>query len=231
MRAFTFLLGLALPLVAATAGAAPDAVAPVIWSLENFRTIGGHPTEVIGAPMWDKAGPGGLRFNGVADGLVVPAIAIAGWESFTVEALISPDADGPEEQRFVHFEDEQGHRGLLEIRVQKDGQWCMDSFLFGGETARLALIDHTKRHPSGRWHWVALTYTDGHMAHFVDGVKECEGTIRFPPMKAGRTSIGVRLNNVYWFKGAIREVRFTPGALPAKKLQRVISLPAPARKG
>ena len=221
---------LALFLVAGTALTAAGSGGSVMWSLENFSVVGGRPVEVWGAPAWDKAGPGGLRFNGIADGIVVPTIAMEGWENFTVEALISPDADGPEEQRFLHLEDEAGHRALLEIRVQKDGRWCMDSFLFAGETDRLTLIDRTKLHPSGRWHWVALTYADGQMAHFVDGVKECAGTVRFPAMKAGQTSIGVRLNKVYWFKGAIHELRFHPAALPAEKLQRVISLPSSARK-
>jgi hypothetical protein len=33
--------------------------------------------------------------------------------------------------------------------------------------------------------------------------------------------VGVRQNKVYWFKGAIKEVRFTPAALAPEKLQRV----------
>ena len=40
-------------------------------------------------------------------------------------------------------------------------------------------------------------------------------------MKPGRTSLGVRLNQVFWFKGAIREVRIHPAALDAAALQRV----------
>ena len=214
----------------AVTGRTADAVAPVTWSLKNVGAITGRPVKILGKPQWDKTGPGGLRFNGATDGVVIPEVAIEGWASFTIEALISPDADGPAEQRFIHFEDELGHRGLLEIRVLKDGQWCVDTFLFTGADNHLALMDRTKLHPAGRWHWIALSYTDGRMTHFVDGVKECEGTLRFPPMKAGRTSLGVRLNKTHWFKGAIHEVRFHPAALPAEKLQRVISLPGPARR-
>ena len=38
-------------------------------------------------------------------------------------------------------------------------------------------------------------------------------------MKPGQTSLGVRLNRVFWFKGDVREVRFTPAALGEEALQ------------
>jgi hypothetical protein len=37
----------------------------------------------------------------------------------------------------------------------------------------------------------------------------------------GQIALGVRLNQVSWFKGLIRTVRFTPSALPENALQRV----------
>jgi hypothetical protein len=52
------------------------------------------------------------------------------------------------------------------------------------------------------------------MRHYINGVKELSAPIAvFTPPKAGRTSMGVRINKVYWFKGAIRQARFTRGAL------------------
>jgi hypothetical protein len=51
-------------------------------------------------------------------------------------------------------------------------------------------------------------------------VKELEGNVTIPPMDAGRISLGVRQNKVYWFKGGIREVRFSPAALAPAELQR-----------
>jgi hypothetical protein len=60
------------------------------------------------------------------------------------------------------------------------------------------------------------------MTHFVNGEKELEATdVKFGPLGPGKISLGVRQNRLYWFKGAIREVRFTPAALPPEKLQRV----------
>ncbi|MGC4074621.1 MAG: hypothetical protein QM760_19395 [Nibricoccus sp.] len=162
-----------------------------------------------------------VRFDGKADGLLVPVIPIADWKRFTIEIFFSVDADGIPEQRFLHLQDAKGRRVLIELRLLPESRWCLDTFLYSDAGHRLTLIDRTKVHPAGRWHWAALTFADGRMTHFVDGVKECEGAIQFEPMSvSGRTSLGVRQNKVSWFKGAIREVRFTPEALPAEKLQR-----------
>ncbi len=199
-----------------------------IWRLEEPGQIGGHPATVLGAPQvaTDAAGPA-LRFNGASDGLLVPVNPIAGWPEFTVEALIDPDAGGPAEQRFLHIQDQIGAAGdpgsrlLMEIRV--DGaNWSLDTYLFSAATkSKLPLLDRTKLHPTGRWTWVALVYGHGHMASYVDGAKELEGEVDIPPLGAGRTSLGVRQNRVFWFKGAIREVRFHPAALGAGELQRM----------
>jgi hypothetical protein len=47
----------------------------------------------------------------------------------------------------------------------------------------------------------------------VNGQLELSKEIQFEIQGPGRTSLGVRLNKVNWFKGAIRTARFTPGAL------------------
>ena len=71
------------------------------------------------------------------------------------------------------------------------------------------------------WHTAALTYDGTTMAHYVDGVKELEGTVKVRPQGPGRTSLGVRQNLVYWFKGQIRRVRITPDVVAREKLLRV----------
>jgi hypothetical protein len=65
-----------------------------------------------------------------------------------------------------------------------------------------------------------LVYDGTIMSHYVDGAKEQESAVAFGPMQAGRTSLGVRLNQVFWFKGCIAEVRFHSRAVPAARLQR-----------
>ena len=121
--------------------------------------------------------------------------------------------------RFQHIEDEHGNRATMEIRLTPAGRWSLDTFLLCGDNRR-ALLDPTRLHPAGRWTWVALRYDGRRMVSFVDGVKELEGAVNVTPFAAGRTALGVRLNQIYWFKGAIREVRFHPRALDAADLQR-----------
>jgi len=67
---------------------------------------------------------------------------------------------------------------------------------------------------------VALTFDGRTMSHYVNGTLQLQGAVAFPPMARGRTSLGVRQNLVYWFKGCISEVRFSAIALEAGKLRR-----------
>jgi hypothetical protein len=195
--------------------------APVVWQFDQTAAIAGCPTEVLGLPrVVESAGERFVQFDGARDGLIVSVNPLTGLPRFTIEVLVRPEAGGAAEQRFLHVQDEFGNRVLLEIRLTPEGQWALDTFMFSG-ASRLTLLDRTKVHPAGRWHWVALRY-DGHrMTSWVDGRPELEGEIEFAPMKSGQTSLGVRLNRISWFKGAIREVRFHPGELADGALQRV----------
>jgi len=217
---------LLVPIFCVTAAVAAE---PAIWRLDRADRVGGHSMEALGAPKTSEA-PGGkaLWFNGATDGLYVPVNPLEGLESFTVEALFNPDAEGPKEQRFLHLQDnidaaaDAGSRALLEIRLA-DGTWALDGFVFSSTTKeRLVLFDATKRHPAGRWTWVALVYDHGQLATYVNGVKELDGKVAFPPTGPGRVSLGVRQNKVSWFKGGLAEVRWHATAIPAEKLQRIL---------
>lgn len=209
--------------------AATVAQAQEIWRLDNLTRIGGHPVTVEGAPKVEMssaaAGPA-VRFNGASDGLFLPAIPIAGAEQFTIEILFWPEEGGPEAQRFLHLEDAKLGRALIETRLDGKGNWWLDTFLLpagpAGQSRGLALIDPKLVHPTNQWTWAALRYDGRIMSHFVNGVKELEGELKFPPFLAeGRTSVGVRQNKVFWFKGLIREVRFHREAISPAALQRV----------
>jgi hypothetical protein len=200
---------------AAAEGAPP---ASLVWSLDNLKSIGGQAALVLGAPQVTPGEPG-IRFNGSDDGLILPVNPLAGFRAFTIEALIRPEAGGAPEQRFLHLEDEHGNRATMEIRLTADGRWALDTFLLCGDSRR-ALLDRTRLHPAGRWTWVALRYDGQRMTSFVDAIQELEGVVNVTPFAAGRTALGVRLNQVYWFKGAIQEVRFHARALAVADLQR-----------
>jgi hypothetical protein len=212
--AFCFVL-----LVARLAAAGQPAT--TVWHLDQIEGMGGHAVTVLGAPQVAKeAGAAAVHFNGASDGLFVPVNPLQGAETFTIEVLFNPAADGPVEQRFLHLQDTPTSRALLEIRLA-GGTWALDAFLFSPVTkGRLVLLDATKRHPADRWTWVAMVYDGKRLTSYVDGVKELEGEVSFPLMSSGRVSLGVRQNKVSWFKGGLREVRWHTRAVSAEDLQR-----------
>ena len=214
-RALVLLVGLAFATTA-------DVHAAEVWRLDNLERIGGHAVEVIGGPrVSELAGGPGIVFDGTKDGLFVPAIPFAGAEHFTIEILFRPEADGLRAQRFLHVQDTQGYRALIETRLDGRGAWYLDTFICtGAEETGVALVEPKNLHPTGRWYWAALRYDGKMMAHFVNGRKELERAANFKPITDGKISLGVRQNKVYWFKGAIREVRFHREALPDDRLQR-----------
>ncbi len=195
--------------------------APVVWAVTNVNQIGGRQPQVLGNPGLLDAAAGGpaLRFDGKGDGLIVPLNPLAGLKQFTIEVLLNPEANGPTAQRFFHIEDDRGSRALLEIRILKGNFWSLDAFLQSGSSKR-TLYNRDRLHPTGAWTWVALVYDGRRMTDYVNGTKEEQGTVTFPPMSKGQTSLGVRLNKVFWFAGSLKEVRFHSRAIPPGELQR-----------
>lgn len=191
----------------------------IVWRMQGLDAIGGVRPERWGQPRIEN---GAVVFDGRGDGLLLPLNPLAGWKAFTVEILFRPDADGAAEQRFFHAQERDGggRRALVELRLDEKKGWWLDTFLYD-EAAKRTLIEPLRVHPVGQWFWVALRYDGERMSHWVNGVREAEGAVAFGPMRGGAVSLGVRQTRTYWFKGAIREVRFTPAAVVAEKLQRV----------
>jgi hypothetical protein len=197
-----------------------EAAAQTVWKLDRLDRIGDKPTNVIGNPKLID-GPNGkaISFDGVDDGLVVDGNPVAGLPAFTVEAIFRPGAGGEKEQRWLHVQgNTRDDRVLLEIRVDGD-QWFLDTFIKSGENRRTLYAENFK-HPLDQWYHVALVFDGAVMKHFVDGREELSGPLTIAPLDAGKTSLGVRLNRVYWFKGAISRVRFTPRALSVKEFMK-----------
>ncbi len=200
---------------------AGDAPKTTVWNLDNVSTIGGLTPVVLGAPRtMSEAGRKALCFDGKTDGLFLPVNPIAGWSRFTIEILFKPEGDGPAEQRFLHIQDEQERRVLIETRVIDPRNWALDTFLRESDANKLTLLDKSKVQSTDQWHWAALVYDGNTMAHYVDGDLQLAGTVIFQPMGAGRISLGVRQNKIHWFKGCISRVRFTAAAVPAGALQK-----------
>jgi hypothetical protein len=185
------------------------------WELNSDSSqVGGYPTQVLGAPKLIETPQGkALEFDGKQDGIIVAANPLADAERFTLEVIFRPEAGGPKEQRFVHLQEAGSeNRILIEARLTEDNRWFLDTFIRSGETDQ-TLYAEKFLHPVGKWFQAALVFDGREMRHYVNGVREMAAPIHYRPLKAGQTSLGVRLNRVFWFKGAIRKVRFTHGAL------------------
>jgi hypothetical protein len=192
----------------------------VVWKLDNLKKIGGNKVTVIGDPQVVK-GPKGkaVQFDGARDGLLLETNPVAGARAFTVEAVIRPDAGGLEEQRWMHIQGPSADsRVMLETRLH-GGEWFLDTFVKNGprpEDGR-TLYDENFKHPVGAWYHVALVYDGATVRNYVDGREELSGPLAVAPLAEGLTSVGVRQNRVYWFKGAISRLRFTPRALSPRE--------------
>jgi hypothetical protein len=187
----------------------------VVWNIDTITAVGGHPTEVLGAPKVISV-PGGkaVEFDGVKDGLIVDAFPLAGVRAFTLEVIFCPYADGSAEQRFFHLQENEGDNLiLLETRIIDGNKWSLDSFIQSHETNQ-TLLDKTITHPTGAWYNATLVFDGKEMRHYINGVQELSAELKsFSPYLGGKTSIGVRMNKVFWFKGAIGKARFTQRAL------------------
>ena len=193
----------------------------IVWEIDNLNSISGHKTIVLGSPKVIETDNGkAVEFDGVKDGLLVEELPLAGAEKFTLEIVFRPDAKGPKEQRFLHLqEDGCEYRILIETRLTDNGLWYLDTYIKNAKGDK-TLVKSANTHPVGQWYNATLVYDGREMRHYVNAVKEMSAELAFAPLNEGKISIGVRINQVHWFKGAIREIRFTRGILrPEEFLQ------------
>jgi hypothetical protein len=215
---FAAALGLALAVPA-------DPPAQMVWNFDRLDRIGGLATTVLGEPRIIQT-PGGkaVEFDGVDDALLIDAHPLAGAATFTWEAIFRPDG-GQAEQRWFHLEEnpatglDSNNRMLFEIRVV-DGRWCLDAFNKTG-AANKALMDRTHLHPLGVWHHVAAVYDGKEFRSYVNGTLDGAAEIQLAPQGPGRTAVGMRMNKVFYFKGAVRTARFTRRALAPAEFLRI----------
>lgn len=191
------------------------------WKFDRIDTIGGHAVTVLGHPHVIETPKGkAVQFNGVDDALFLDIHPLAGAHEFTWEVIFRPYADGRPEQRFFHLQENgTDNRMLFEIRL-KDGNWFLDSFAMSGTESK-ALFNQDHLHPAGQWYHVAAVYDGRVYSNYVDGVLENSAELHLEPQRPGRTSVGVRINRVDYFKGAILMARMTDRALkPSQFLKK-----------
>ena len=208
-----------LTLSACNASAPTGQVSPiadsVIWRLDNLERIGGYPVKIEGEPtVIDTLHGKAIEFDGVDDAIFLDVHPLDGMSSFTVEVIFNPYADGAAEQRFFHMQESASDsRVMFETRLVAGARWFLETFIKSGEQ-RVVLYAEDHTHEVGTWQHAAIVVDGATMKHFVNGELELSEALSFAPQGRGRTSLGVRINKVHWFDGAIRTARFTPRALP-----------------
>jgi hypothetical protein len=206
-------------------GSRRKAADPVVWMFDRLENIGGHNTTVLGNPRVIDAPVGkAVEFDGIDDALFIDNHPLAGAAQFTWEAIFRPDG-GEREQRWFHLSEldpatgtDTENRMLFEIRVAGES-WFLDSYNESGGVGK-ALMNKTALHPLGAWYHVASVYDGKEFTNYVDGVREGSAEIALAPHRAGHASVGVRINKVFYFKGAVHLARFTRRALPPSEFLR-----------
>ncbi len=197
----------------------------IMWTFDRLEHIGGHKTTALGQPkVIDSPIGKAVEFDGVDDALFIDNHPLAGARTFTWEAIFRPDG-GEREQRWFHLSEKNPQTGadtdnrmLFEIRVV-DAQWFLDSFIQSG-TENKALMNRQALHPLGAWYHVASVYDGREFRNYVDGVQEGSAQLQLAPHGPGHTSVGVRINKVFYFKGAVHLARFTRKALSPSEFLR-----------
>jgi len=197
----------------------------VMWTFDRLENIGGHKTTVLGQPkVIDSPVGKAVEFDGVDDALFIDTHPLAGAKTFTWEAIFRPDG-GQKEQRWFHLSEQDPQTGadtdnrmLFEIRVVDD-QWYLDSYSQSGTESK-ALMNRQALHPLGAWYHVASVYDGQEFRNYVDGVQEGSAQLRLAPHGPGHASVGVRINKVFFFKGAVHLARFTRKALSPSEFLR-----------
>jgi hypothetical protein len=182
------------------------------WIISDIAEKSQKGIRIAGKPaVMDCKYGKALTFDGSADAIFLDSMPLTGLIHFTIELIIQPFSGGNFEQRFLHFGEVQGYRVLLELRSTPT-DWYFDAFVKAGDQ-QCTLIDPGLLHPLNQWYHLAYVINNGKLETFVNGKKELEGHIVLAPLKGDITSIGVRQNEISWFKGAIYKISITNKAL------------------
>lgn len=195
----------------------------VLWHIDNLSQIGGNSVQVVGNPKIIQTEIGdAIEFDGVDDGLIVNNNPMAGVSAFTIEIIFKPYTNGAIEQRFLHFQQDDNNRILIELRNTNNTNWSLDTFIKSGNSNK-TLLDYSFAHNFNAWSHAALVYENGVMKHYVNGNKELEDNVTYQVVNSGETALGMRLNQVSWFKGAIRAVKVTNSSVNPEEFMTIES--------
>lgn len=182
------------------------------WFPAKLLNEEGNSIIILGNPQICSSKYGNaVQFNGINDAIFLDEMPLEGLKQFTIEVIFFPESESKFEQRFLHYGEVKGSRVLLELRAIED-YWYFDAYV-NSDNEDKALIDSNLIHPLDNWYHLAYVVDNGLLSTYINGVKELESAIKFSPIQSGKTSIGVRQNEVSWFKGKIYKIRISNTAL------------------
>lgn len=184
-----------------------------IWNTDNLKEIGGYPVTLFGNPVVkDFKFGSAIEFDGKDDGIIVKGFPFNKHASFTAEVIFNPYDSFPnnKEQRFLHVQSPNrgSRRFLIELRLNEKKQWYIDTHIRADSTFLTCLAKEFP-HPVNKWYHIVFTYNNGKARHFVNGVEEMSGEVKYIPIDSANVSIGMRMNQVSFFNGAIHSVAFS----------------------
>ena len=84
-----------------------------------------------------------------------------------------------------------------------------------------AIMVREKLHPIGQWYHVSDVYDGKMFRSYVNGELQGEAELAYKPQGPGAASVGVRINKVNYFHGAIAKARFTNKALTPAEFMKL----------
>ncbi|WP_163930006.1 LamG domain-containing protein [Paraferrimonas sp. SM1919] len=206
-----------------------QSLAVINWSINNLTSIDGHQLQIVGQPkVIDTPYGKAVEFDGIDDGIIIDTLPIQGWQQFTAEIIFKPYAGGQHEQRFFHMQVKgEKHRLLFETRLTDDNQWYLDTFLRFDDANHPLLASEYQR-PTEQWYHGAISVDGSNYRHYVNGHLQLSKPVSFTPLAAGKTALGMRLNKVWWYKGAILKIRLTPQVLNPDQFLALPTLLSPS---
>jgi len=153
----------------------------------------------------------GLEFDGITDGLLLSETLLPGALKFTIEVQLKPRGDGNFEQRFFHIQDEAStDRLLLELRLRPQGVWYADT-CFQSKGKCIILQTTEVLIPADTWSTYRVVYDGTVLSNWING-----HLVESAPFAGGhlpvssQTSIGIRANRTYPFRGTLGPITLLP---------------------
>jgi hypothetical protein len=201
----------------------------IVWDVDNLTGIGGFPVTSTGNPTVISTPYGdALEFNpaieadpavGTGDRIQVQGNPLGADTEFTIEMIFNPYASTaslqPRVFHICHPDSAASGVRTMTMETRSSDAWYGDFFIKSINAS--GIMDAAKTHPTGQWTHMAMTYKSGVINGYVNGLLDVTypstTTVYTGLPSNAEVSLGGRMQGKYYFRGAIRQLIFTPKAL------------------